>query len=173
MTILPPLLALLRRYIRFHGNRADVRSALPFLPVRRLGSIGTRHPPPRPPHPPSGRAVPSAREHGHIHMQIYSAAVCRWIRARVRGRTRRRPARSRGGESHKLNDVNALSTLCRSEWRRRSALRTRPPGCLLAAAGSAPSLPCFPLPIAPAPGLPRRPRRSSLSSSPLTLHLAD
>lgn len=123
---LPPL-----GYIRFQGLHADIcsipGSCLWVGSIRVL--LSSRLPSFR-------RTVPS--EHGHMHMQIYSVValvyefphiyVCVLISVRC-GRLRHiarcvyacmdpSSQADRGGESHKLNDVNALSTLCRSEqWR--------------------------------------------------------
>jgi len=115
----------------------------PFLPVGSFYEVSQ----------PSSfrRGVPS--EHGHMHMQIYSAGAlvsaargCAYMRVHVRTYTCVRLYDStlrgacmriccgepvvqadRGGEGHKLNDVNALSTLCRCETAHRATLSRPPP----------------------------------------------
>lgn len=134
-------------YVRYEREARPMCVSFPFLPV---GSF------PQPP-PSFCRVVPF--EHSHMHMQIYSAGAlvsaarratmlcicvytCMYLYdGTLRGACmyaymlRRAVVQAdRGGEGHKLNDVNALSTLCRYERRRHTGLPSRvhrPPDWLL------------------------------------------
>lgn len=149
-------------YVRFEGE-APTCVSFPFLPVGRYhrGLSASRPPPPRSLSFPSRSSI---RTQAHAYANLFcrciserdargcvartrvSAYTCivlvRWHIARRAYACMLRRAvvqANRGGEGHKLNDVNALSTLCRCERRRHTGLpsRVRRPPWLVAAATTA------------------------------------